>query len=92
MAKELTTINEVDVSPLIKEMVNYAKDQNAVGDLEQLISKVPMKDSMDWKLISGVIMNSLVEWIMEDKDARLSLLQHLQGEVGCILKRIGLTQ
>jgi|TARA_R100001530_G_scaffold66879_2_gene47762 hypothetical protein len=92
MPKELTTINKVDVSPLLKEVVNYAKDQNAVGDLEQLISKVPMKDSMDWKLISGVIMNSLVEWIMEDKDARLSLLQHLQGEVGYLLKRIGLTQ
>jgi len=88
MPKELTTINKVDVSPLLKEVVNYAKDQNAVGDLEQLISKVPMKDSMDWKLISGVIMNSLVEWIMEDKDARLSLLQHLQGEVGYLLKEL----
>ena len=45
MPKELTTINEVDVSPLLKEVVNYAKDQNAVGDLESLISKVPIKDS-----------------------------------------------
>ena len=87
MPKELTTINEVDVSPLLKEVVNYAKDQNAVGDLESLISKVPMKDSLDWKLISGVLMNSIVEWISEDK-----VLQHLQKDVGYLLKRIGLTQ
>ena len=50
--RELTTINKVDVSPLLKEVVNYAKDQNAVGDLESLISKVPVKDSLDWNLIS----------------------------------------
>ena len=90
--KELTTINKVDVSPLLKEVVNYAKGQNAVGDLESLNSKVPVKDSLDWKLISGVLMNSIVEWISEDKDERLKLLNHLQKDVGYLLKRIGLTQ
>ena len=90
--RELTTINKVDVSPLLKEVVNYAKDQNAVGDLESLISKVPVKDSLDWKLISGVLMNSIEEWISEDKDERLKLLTHLQKDVGYLLKRIGLTQ
>ena len=61
MANNLTTINKVDVSPLLKEVVEYAKDQNAVGDLEALISKVPMKDSLDWKLISGVLCNAIIE-------------------------------
>ena len=43
MTKDLITINKVDVSPLLKEVVEYAKDQNAVGDLEALISKVPQR-------------------------------------------------
>ena len=85
------SINNVDITPIMKEVIEYSKDQASVGDLEQLISKVPVKESMDWKLISGVLMNSLVEWVAEDKEARLDLINKLQGDVGYILKRMGLT-
>ena len=85
------SINNVDITPIMKEVIEYSKDQASVGDLEQLISKVPAKDSMDWKLSSGVLMNSLVEWVAEDKEARLDLINKLQGDVGYILKRMGLT-
>ena len=84
MTKDLITINKVDVSPLLKEVVEYAKDQNAVGDLEALISKVPMKDSLDWKLICGVLCNAIIEWIAKDTNNRKDLLVHL-------LQRLGLT-
>ena len=85
------SINNVDITPIMKEVIEYSKDQASVGDLEQLISKVPSKESMDWKLIRGVLMNSLVEWVAEDKEARLDLINKLQGDVGYILKRMGLT-
>ena len=91
MANNLTTINKVDVSPLLKEVVEYAKDQNAVGDLEALISKVPMKDSLDWKLISGVLCNAIIEWVAKDTSNRKDLIVHLQEEVGYLLQRLGLT-
>jgi len=49
---------------------------------------------MDWKLVSGVIMNSLVEWVVENKDndevRSLELIQHLQRDVGYLLERLGL--
>ena len=35
-------------------------------------------------------MNSIVEWIAEDKDNRMQLLHHMQGDVGYLLKRLGL--
>ena len=70
MPNNLTTINKVDVSPLLKEVVEYAKDQNAIGDLEALISKVPQKDSLDWKLISGVLCNAIIEWVAKDTNKR----------------------
>jgi len=91
MTKDLITINKVDVSPLLKEVVEYAKDQNAVGDLEALISKVPMKDSLDWKLISGVLCNAIIEWVAKDTNNRKDLIIHLQKEVGYLLQRLGLT-
>ena len=91
MANNLTTINKVDVSPLLKEVVEYAKDQNAVGDLEALISKVPQKDSLDWKLISGVLCNSIIEWVAQDTSNRKDLIIHLQSEVGYLIKRLVLT-
>ena len=91
MPKDLITINKVDVSPLLKEVVEYAKDQNALGDLEALISKVPKKDSLDWKLISGVLCNAIIEWIAKDTSNRKDLLVHLQSEVGYLLQRMGLT-
>ena len=91
MPNNLITINKVDVSPLLKEVVEYAKDQNATGDLETLISKVPNKDSLDWKLISGVLCNAIIEWVAKDTNNRKDLIVHLQKEVGYLLQRLGLT-
>tara|TARA_R100001594_G_scaffold3523_9_gene13194 strand:+ start:1009 stop:1293 length:285 start_codon:yes stop_codon:yes gene_type:complete len=84
------TINNVDITPLIQEVLEYSKDQATLGNVEELISKVPQKDSMDWKLISGVLCNAVIEWVAQDKDNR-DLIHHLQSEVGYVLKRMGLT-
>jgi len=88
------SINKVDISPVLREVVEYAKDQNALGDLEALISKVPKKDSMDWKLISGVLCNSIIEWVANNKDKEVEsveLIHHIQKDIGYLLKRLGLT-
>jgi hypothetical protein len=84
----IKSVNEVDISPLLREVIEYTKDQ---GDLEALISKVPSKDSLDWKLISGVLCNAIIEWIAKDTSNRKDLLVHLQSEVGYLLQRMGLT-
>ena len=88
---ELVTMNNVDISPLIREVVEYSKSQKAVGDLESLIAKVPEGKSPDWKLISGVLCNSIVEWAVQNEEGK-ELIQHIQSDVGYILKRMGLTQ
>ena len=101
MTKEVTTVQQtsmanVDISPIITEVIEYAKDQATSVDIANLIASVPKSSSMDWKLVSGVIMNSLVEWVVENKDndnARsLDLITHLQKDVGYLLKRLGLAQ
>ena len=101
MTKEVTTVKQtsmtnVDISPVITEVIEYAKDQATTVDIANLIASVPKTSSMDWKLVSGVIMNSLVEWVVENKDANdvksLALIQHLQKDVGYLLKRLGLAQ
>ena len=88
------SVNNVDITPVINEIIEYAKDQSALGNIETIISSVPVKDSMDWKLISGVLMNATVEWVVQNKDNNnvdsLELIQHLQKDVGYILKRMGL--
>ena len=101
MTKEVTTtkqtsVSNVDISPVITEVIEYAKDQATTVDIANLIASVPKSKSMDWKLVSGVIMNSLVEWVVENKDSNdvksLELIQHLQKDVGYLLKRLGLAQ
>jgi hypothetical protein len=87
----IKSVNAVDISPLLREVIEYTKDQNAVGDLETIISKVPNKDSMDWKLISGVLCNSMVEWVANDPKMRVHLIKHLQKDIGYLLQRLGLT-
>ena len=87
----IKSVNAVDISPLLREVIEYTKDQNAVGDLETIISKVPNKDSMDWKLISGVLCNSMVEWVANDPKMRSNLINHLQKDIGYLLQRLGLT-
>ena len=88
------SVNNVDITPVINEIIEYAKDQSALGNIETIISSVPVKDSMDWKLISGVLMNATVEWVVQNKDKdnvdSLELIKHLQKDVGYILKRMGL--
>ncbi len=87
----IKSVNNVDISPLLREVIEYTKDQNAIGDLESIISKVPQKDSLDWKLISGVLCNAIIEWVAKDTNNRKDLIVHLQSEVGYLLKRLGLT-
>jgi hypothetical protein len=86
----------VDISPVISEVIEYTKDQAVMKDIKTVLASVPKSDSMDWKLVSGVIMNSLVEWVVENKDnddvKSLQLIQHLQKDVGYLLQRLGLAE
>jgi|TARA_R110000803_G_scaffold22685_1_gene56270 hypothetical protein len=90
----VTSLNNIDITPVFNEIIEYAKDQAVMGDLEATISSVPSKDSLDWKLISGVLMNSTVEWVVENKGDdstnSMDLIRHLQKDVGYLLQRLGL--
>jgi hypothetical protein len=101
MTKDLTTtkqtsVSNVDISPVISEVIEYTKDQAVMKDIKTVLSSIPKSDSMDWKLVSGVIMNSLVEWVVENKDnddtRSLDLIKHLQRDVGYLLQRLGLAE
>ena len=101
MTKEVTTtkqtsVSNVDISSVINEVIEYTKDQATITDIKSVLASVPKSSSMDWKLVSGVIMNSLVEWVVENKDKNdvksLELIQHLQKDVGYLLQRLGLAQ
>ena len=101
MTKDLTTIKQtsvsnVDISSVINEVIEYTKDQAVITDIKTVLASVPKSDSMDWKLVSGVIMNSLVEWVVENKDKdntkSLDLIKHLQRDVGYLLQRLGLAE
>ena len=91
-----TSISNVDISSVINEVIEYTKDQAVISDVKSLLASVPKSDSMDWKLVSGVIMNSLVEWVVENKDnddtKSLDLIKHLQRDVGYLLQRLGLAE
>ncbi len=91
-----TSVSNVDISPVISEVIEYTKDQAVMKDIKTVLASVPKSDSMDWKLVSGVIMNSLVEWVVENKDKNdvksLELIQHLQKDIGYLLQRLGLAQ
>jgi hypothetical protein len=101
MTNEITTtkqtsVSNVDISPIISEVIEYTKDQAVIKDIKTVLASVPKSDSMDWKLVSGVIMNSLVEWVVENKDnddtKSLDLIKHLQKDVGYLLQRLGLAE
>ena len=91
-----TSISNVDISPIISEVIEYTKDQAVLKDIKSVLASVPKSDSMDWKLVSGVIMNSLVEWDVENKDndntRSLELIKHLQKDIGYLLQRLGLAE
>ena len=101
MTKQVTTtqqtsVSNVDISPIISEVIEYTKDQAVLKDIKSVLASVPKSDSMDWKLVSGVIMNSLVEWVVENKDndntRSLELIKHLQKDIGYLLQRLGLAE
>jgi hypothetical protein len=91
-----TSVSNVDISPVINEVLEYTKDQAVITDIKTVLASVPKSDSMDWKLVSGVIMNSLVEWVVENKDndstRSLDLIKHLQKDIGYLLQRLGLAE
>ena len=91
-----TSVSNVDISPVINEVLEYTKDQAVIKDIKTVLASVPKSDSMDWKLVSGVIMNSLVEWVVENKDndstRSLDLIKHLQKDIGYLLQRLGLAE
>ena len=101
MTNEITTtkqtsVTNVDISPIITEVLEYTKDKAVLKDIKTVLASVPKSDSMDWKLVSGVIMNSLVEWVVENKDndntKSLDLIKHLQRDIGYLLQRLGLAE
>ena len=95
MPNELITKNNVNITPLIESLVELVKDKDATGELEAFENcKLQAKDSPDWKLISGVLCNSVVEWASMNKDKEvnsLDIVKHLQSDIGYILKRLGLS-
>ena len=101
MTKEVTTtkqtsVSNVDISSVINEVIEYTKDQAVITDIKTVLASIPKSSSMDWKLVSGVIMNSLVEWVVENKDndntRSLDLIKHLQKDIGYLLQRLGLAE
>ena len=95
MAKDLITMNNVNIQPLMESLVELVKDKKATGELDDLINaRLPEKSSADWKLICGVLCNSVVEWVAMNKDSdvqSVDLLKHLQSDIGYIMKRLGLS-
>ena len=95
MSKDLITMNNVNIQPVMESLIELVKDKKATGELDDLINaKLPEKSSADWKLICGVLCNSVVEWVAINKDEEIQstdLLTHLQSDIGYILKRLGLS-
>ena len=93
--KELITVNNVNIQPLMESLVELVKDKKMTGELDDLINaRLPEKTSADWKLICGVLCNSVVEWGAMNKDDDVQstdLLKHLQSDIGYIMKRLGLS-
>ncbi len=94
MPNELITANNVNIQPVIETLVELVKDKKATGELDNLINaQLPEKSSADWKLICGVLCNSVVEWVAQNKGNDVNpmdLLRHLQSDVGYIMQRLGL--
>jgi len=95
MSKDLITMNNVNIQPVMESLIELVKDKKATGELDDLINaRLPEKSSADWKLICGVLCNSVVEWVAINKDEEVEstdLLKHLQSDIGYILKRLGLS-
>ena len=93
MPNEIITHNNVNIAPMVEELTAYVKTKQ-VGDvsLEEVLSKLPATNSPDWKLISGILCNSIVEWASQNaNEGGKDLLIHLQSDIGYLKKRLGLT-
>ena len=89
---KIITSNGTDITPIMEEMISYLKEEKELGNLDKIADvKVPLTTSADWKLICGVLCNSIVEWASQNKEGK-ELIQHLQSDIGYLLKRMGLTQ
>ena len=90
----IITSNGVDVTPVLKEMIDYLKEEKELGYVDRLSDvKVPMTSSADWKLICGVLCNSIVEWASQNaNDGGKDLIIHMQSDIGYLVKRLGLVE
>ncbi len=94
MPNDLITSNGTDITPIMEEMISYLKEEKELGNLNKIADvKVPLTTSPDWKLISGVLCNSIVEWASQNSNnGGKDLINHIQSDIGYLLKRLGLTQ
>ena len=91
---KVITSNGTDISPILKEMIDYLKEEKELGNLDKLADvKVPLTSSADWKLICGVLCNSIVEWASQNRNSGgLDLIKHMQSDIGYLVKRLGLVE
>ena len=91
---KVITSNGTDISPILKEMVDYLKEEKELGNLDKIADvKVPLTSSADWKLICGVLCNSIVEWASQNRnEGGLDLIKHMQSDIGYLAKRLGLVE
>ena len=91
---KIITSNGTDVSPIFKEMIDYLKEEKELGNLDKIADvKVPLTSSADWKLICGVLCNSIVEWASQNRnEGGLDLIKHMQSDIGYLVKRLGLVE
>ena len=91
---KVITSNGTDISPILKEMIDYLKEEKELGNLDKLADvKVPLTSSADWKLICGVLCNSIVEWASQNRnEGGLDLIKHMQSDIGYLVRRLGLVE
>ena len=91
---KIITSNGTDITPIMEEMIGYLKDQKELGNLDKIADvRVPLTSSADWKLICGVLCNSIVEWASQNRtQGGLDLIKHMQGDIGYLVKRLGLVE
>ena len=91
---KIITSNGTDITPILEEMIGYLKDEKELGNLDKIADvRVPLTSSADWKLICGVLCNSIVEWASQNRNnGGLDLIKHMQGDIGYLVKRLGLVE
>ena len=91
---KIITSNGTDITPILESMIDYLKEEKELGNLDKIADvKVPLTTSADWKLICGVLCNSIVEWASQNRnEGGLDLIKHMQGDIGYLVKRLGLVE